>query len=430
MRKPYFLIGGSKENFVLEHRIFNSSSFFITAFALAASTLNWAIDLHFNTIWPGYAGALASGIIYYFARFKGNFTNALVITYVLLTMIILGGIYFFNAGLGGTIIYLVIMLLNIYLLIVIPRYIFLVFSILAGTIFLLLALEYMYPEWIQGYPDRTSKMLDHVGTLLISMLFTTFVIAAFRQAYIHERKTVLKQNQNLLVLNKQIDEQKAELEKRAAELQQAVEVAGEKNERIETLLKELHHRVKNNMQVISGLLSLQSNRMEEGVARESLEASRTRIEAMALIHKCLYQEQDAASVQIMDYLVSLNESLANSFGFDKYVIETNVNMRDCMMDLDRAIPVGLIVNELVTNSFKYAFNNTRLPKVTVNLEQTGGIHFRLIVSDNGKGKSEEATDRKGSFGLKLVRILAGQLNADIEMDLKQGTTFTLQTKDK
>ena len=124
MRKPHFSIGGSKENFVLEHRIFNSSSFFITAFALAASTLNWIIDLHINTIWPGYAGALASGIIYYFARFKNYFTNALVITYVFLTMIILGGIYFFNDGLGGTIIYLLIMLLNIYLLIVIPRYIF------------------------------------------------------------------------------------------------------------------------------------------------------------------------------------------------------------------------------------------------------------------------------------------------------------------
>ena len=428
MRKPHFSIGGSKENFVLEHRIFNSSSFFITAFALAASTLNWIIDLHIHTIWPGYAGALASGIIYYFARFKSYFTNALVITYVFLTMIILGGIYFFNDGLGGTIIYLLIMLLNIYLLIVIPRYIFLIFSILAGTIFLLLTLEFFHPEWVQGYPDRTSQMLDHVGTLFISMLFTTFVIAGFRQAYIHERKTVLKQNEDLIVLNKQIDEQKAELEKRASELQQAVEVAGERNERIETLLKELHHRVKNNMQVISGLLSLQSNRLEEGVARESLEASRTRIEAMALIHKGLYQEKDAASVQINDYLVSLNESLANSFGFHKEVIETIVDMQDNIMDIDRAVPVGLIVNELVSNSFKYAFHNTSLPKVFVVLKQTNNKNFVLRVSDNGIGKPEEEIKGKGSFGLKLVRILAGQLNADIKIENQEGTHFTLQTK--
>ena len=428
MRKPHFSIGGSKENFVLEHRIFNSSSFFITAFALAASTLNWIIDLHIHTIWPGYAGALASGIIYYFARFKIYFTNALVITYVFLTMIILGGIYFFNDGLGGTIIYLLIMLLNIYLLIVIPRYIFLIFSILAGTIFLLLTLEFFHPEWVQGYPDRTSQMLDHVGTLFISMLFTTFVIAGFRQAYIHERKTVLKQNEDLIVLNKQIDEQKAELEKRASELQQAVEVAGERNERIETLLKELHHRVKNNMQVISGLLSLQSNRLEEGVARESLEASRTRIEAMALIHKGLYQEKDAASVQINDYLVSLNESLANSFGFHKEVIETIVDMQDNIMDIDRAVPVGLIVNELVSNSFKYAFHNTSLPKVIVVLKQTNNKNFVLRVSDNGIGKPEEEIKGKGSFGLKLVRILAGQLNADIKIENQEGTHFTLQTK--
>lgn len=428
MRKPYFSIGGSKENFVLEHRIFNTSSFFITAFALAASTLNWVIDLHINTIWPGYAGALASGIIYFFARFKGYFTNALVITYVFLTMVILGGIYFFNDGLGGTIIYLLIMLLNIYLLIVTPRYIFLIFSILGGTVFLLLSLEYFYPEWIIGYPDKVSKILDHVGTLLISMLFTTFIIAGFRRAYIRERNTVLKQNQDLVYLNKHIDEQKAELEKRAAELQQAVEVAGERNERIETLLKELHHRVKNNMQVISGLLSLQSNRLEEGVARESLEASRTRIEAMALIHKGLYQEQDAASVQISDYLVSLNESLANSFGFHKEVIETVVDMQDNIMDIDRAVPVGLIVNELVSNSFKYAFHHTSLPKVTVVLQQTNHKNFILRVSDNGIGKPVEETKGKGSFGLKLVRILADQLNAEIKIENQEGTHFTLQTK--
>lgn len=428
MRGPYFSIGGSKEHFVLEHRIFNSSSFFITFFALVASTLNWIIDLHIHTIWPGYTGALASGIIYYLARIKGYFTNALVLTYVFLTMIIMGGIYFFNAGSGGTIIYLVIMLLNIYLLIVVPRYIFLVFTTLAGTIFLLLTLEFFNPQWVTGYPDDTSKVLDQVGTLLVSMLFTTFIIAGFRKAYIHERKTVLTQNQDLLVLNKQIDDQKAELERRAAELQHAVEVAGERNDRIETLLKELHHRVKNNMQVISGLLSLQSNRLEEGVAKESLEASRTRIEAMALIHKGLYQEQDAASVQISDYLVSLNESLASSFGFEKEVIETIVNMQDNIMDIDRAVPVGLIVNELVSNSFKYAFHHTNLPKVRVVLQQTNDKNFMLQVSDNGMGKPVENINGKGSFGLKLVRILAGQLNADIKIENQGGTHFTLQTK--
>jgi len=430
MNTPQFLIGGSKKEFVLEHRIFNTSSFLITVFALIASTLNWIIDLDINTIWPGYAGAVASGIIYYLARFKNYFSDALVFCYVVLTMIILGGIYFYNAGSEGTIIYLLIMLLNIYLLVVKPRYLLLVFSILAGTIFLLLILEFLYPQYILGYADRTSAILDHIGTLFVSMLFTTFVIAAFRNGYIHERNTVLKQNKDLQELNKQIDEQKDELEKRAVELQYAVEAAGEKNERIETLLKELHHRVKNNMQVISGLLSLQSNRLEEGMAKESLEASRTRIEAMSMIHKGLYQEQDADIVQIKDYLVSLNESLACSFGFEKNVIDTNVNMNDNKLDIDRAIPVGLIVNELVTNAFKYAFQHTKSPKVKVDLQQTSDHHFKLSVSDNGNWTAGKENDRKNSFGLKLVHILAGQLNADLNVKQENGSTFILQTRDK
>ena len=88
------------------------------------------------------------------------------------------------------------------------------------------------------------------------------------------------------------------------------------------------------------------------------------------------------------------------------------------MDIDRAVPVGLIVNELVSNSFKYAFHHTSLPKVRVVLQQTNDKNFMLQVSDNGKG----------SFGLKLVRILAGQLNADIKIENQGGTHFTLQTK--
>jgi two-component sensor histidine kinase len=98
------------------------------------------------------------------------------------------------------------------------------------------------------------------------------------------------------------------------------------------------------------------------------------------------------------------------------------------MNIDRAVPVGLIVNELVSNSFKYAFHHTSLPKVMVVLQQTNDKNFMLQVSDNGMGKPVENINGKGSFGLKLVRILAGQLNADIKIENQGGTHFTLQTK--
>ncbi|MEI9955267.1 MAG: sensor histidine kinase [Ferruginibacter sp.] len=123
-----------------------------------------------------------------------------------------------------------------------------------------------------------------------------------------------------------------------------------KNSQIETLIRELHHRVKNNLQIVSGLLSLQSSRMDDDKARQAMDEGRTRVDAMAMIHQKLYMDKDLAGVDIKDYLEDLTASLANSFGYGKQHIETNVTMEKQSLDIDMAIPIGLIVNELVTNA--------------------------------------------------------------------------------
>lgn len=200
----------------------------------------------------------------------------------------------------------------------------------------------------------------------------------------------------------------------------------QKNNQIETLIRELHHRVKNNLQVVSGLLSLQANRLEDETARQAMDEGRTRVDAMAMIHQRLYLDKDLAAVDIKEYLENLSLSLANSFGYDKKNVEVHVGLRNPSMNIDMAIPIGLIVNELVTNAFKHAFAQTGMAKITISLEGDKEA-MELKVADNGKGMEPSATQSK-SFGMKLVHTLVEQLNGSLQQKQENGTVFTIQIR--
>lgn len=414
MRKLLSAISGSKHVFTLEHQVFNSTSFVITLFAFLASTGNYLIGLNAYTIWPGYIGGTASILVFYLTRVKRVFRPGLVICYTCVAAVIMCFLYFSNGGSFGTIIYLIVMLLTIMQMVVPPRFqLWLMFGILYAIIFILLVVEYLHPDWVVPYHSRVERLLDHGIGILYTVFFITVVIVVFRRSYIRERNQVRQQNEDLLVLK--------------AELEQSVALANDRHERIQIILKELHHRVKNNLQVISSLLALQHNRMEDDAARASLEASRTRIEAMALIHKGLYQNEDVSAVEIGQYLASLAGSLAGSYGYGSEVIKINLKMKDELVDIDRAVPLGLIVNELVSNAFKHAFTGIGQPEVEIALMQNGqGLELR--VADNGKGlKNMEDLQKPGSFGMKLVRTLVLQLNAELHIEQQQGTIFRIVT---
>ena len=200
----------------------------------------------------------------------------------------------------------------------------------------------------------------------------------------------------------------------------------QKNKQIETLIRELHHRVKNNLQVVSGLLSLQANRLEDEAARQAMDEGRTRVDAMAMIHQKLYMDKDMAALDIKDYLETLANSLAGSFGFDKKNVETKVALQTPGLDIDVAIPVGLIVNELVTNAFKHAFAGfTADPKIEIMLTDMASDKIELRIADNGKGITG-MTNRPGSLGMKLVHTLVAQLNGSIEQQQQNGTVYKIQ----
>jgi len=193
-----------------------------------------------------------------------------------------------------------------------------------------------------------------------------------------------------------------------------------KNKQNETLLKEIHHRVKNNLQTISSLLYLQSYNIQDTEVKNSINVSQQRVESMALIHKSLYQTDDLSSIELKDYFKKLLDNLSNSYDPDA-LISLNVEMEPIEIDVDTAIPLGLIVNELVTNSFKYAFPNKVGGEIVLRLESSGDKHI-LIINDNGIGKGENV---KESFGTQLISLLCRQIGGSINQRNDNGYWFEM-----
>lgn len=190
----------------------------------------------------------------------------------------------------------------------------------------------------------------------------------------------------------------------------------------EVLLREIHHRVKNNLQVISSLLNLQLSTMPGGDARKALLESQSRIQSMALVHQLLYRSKDLAHIDMLEYLQNLTMRLGKAYEVDAHrVIETVVRAPSIRLDIDRAIPCGLIVNELVTNAFNHAFPGGRPGRIWVTLTQEGD-QLALEVRDDGIGIPPSLDiDTAQTFGLQIVRTLAHQLDGTIELVGDSGT---------
>jgi PAS domain S-box-containing protein len=194
----------------------------------------------------------------------------------------------------------------------------------------------------------------------------------------------------------------------------------------EVLLKEIHHRVKNNLQVICSLLDLQSDYIEDERTLQMLKDSRARVRSMALIHEKLYQAQDLTRVDFGEYIQNLAKSLFRSYRTQTAGVTLKVNVADVLLDIDRAIPCGLIINEMVSNALKYGFPDGREGEICVELFSASG-EFTLVVRDNGVGFPQDLDFRKTkTLGLKLVTTLAKQLRGTIELYSNGGTEFKLR----
>jgi len=195
------------------------------------------------------------------------------------------------------------------------------------------------------------------------------------------------------------------------------------------LLEEVHHRVKNNFQLVSSLLELQSKEIVDEKALKTISEGQNRVRAMALIHQKLYESDDIKNIDFKDYCTQLIEELTTNYGIDKTTV-TEVKIENRNFDIDTAIPLGLILNELIINAFKYAFNNDAENKLSVSIKTHTNSNYILIVKDTGPGLPAEFNIAKTkSLGLRLVRRLAKQLYGTFEYSYDNGSTFSIIFKD-
>ena len=240
--------------------------------------------------------------------------------------------------------------------------------------------------------------------LLVSALVISFIL--------------YRNNRNKQKVNLSLKDKNDKIEKTLAELNATQTSLVARNAENELLLKEIHHRVKNNLEVVSSLLALQSNQVEDADTKEAMQEGQNRVQSIGIVHQKLYQGKDLGAIEMKDYFINLSESILDSFGAHKRV-QVECAMEALNVDVDTAVPLGLIVNELLTNTIKYAFPDGRSGKVQIKLTQTANGNLHMQVSDNGVGKS--GTISGTGFGGQLISLLTQQLDGTMTEENNNGT---------
>ena len=247
--------------------------------------------------------------------------------------------------------------------------------------------------------------------LLLSVLIISFVL--------------YRNNRNKQKANLALKDKNDKIEKTVSELNVTQTSLVARNAENELLLKEIHHRVKNNLEVVSSLLALQSNQVEDANTREAMQEGQNRVQSIGIVHQKLYQGVNLGAIEMKDYFINLSESILDSFGAQKRV-QVECAMEALNVDVDTAVPLGLIVNELLTNTIKYAFPDGRSGKVQIKLAQSANGNLQMQVSDNGVGKS--GTISGTGFGGQLISLLTQQLEGTMKEENNNGTHIFFEFK--
>ena len=220
-----------------------------------------------------------------------------------------------------------------------------------------------------------------------------------------------------------LEEQKIFIEKANSDLLQSQALLKKNMEEKDMLLREIHHRVKNNLQLVISLLNIQSRQVESSNIEVFLEKSLSRITTMSLIHENLYQNDHIGKVNFNEYLASLIESILSTFSNINQRIKVDIKIENIFFEIENAISLGLIINELLYNAFKHAFPEEMNGKILITIVPFRG-GYKLVFKDNGVGFSKNLIE-KDTLGIKLVRLLSQQLNGELIIKQLKGTTFQI-----
>ncbi|MEN6551280.1 MAG: CHASE4 domain-containing protein [Methanobacterium sp.] len=276
-------------------------------------------------------------------------------------------------------------------------------------------LKTKHPQGWDDFMEKLDKYDMWTGELIHTTKNGEELVMESRQQLIqdsHGKNIVIETNRDITERKKSEDKIKASLKEK------------------EVLLREIHHRVKNNLQIISTLLQLQSDEITDQKTLENYRESENRIQSIALIHEKMYQSRDISNIDFTSYIKSLINDLMYSYDADSRNIKSVIDTGNFLFSIETVQPLGLIVNEIISNSLKYAFKNRDEGTVLVKLEKMDSNKFKLIVSDNGMGFPENIDFRNtSSLGLQLVNELVKQLEGDIELNIDDGTEFVIIFKE-
>jgi PAS domain S-box-containing protein len=280
-----------------------------------------------------------------------------------------------------------------------------------------------YVDW---HNPQTTLDGDHIKTIGTGWIATTVIRTATQALGIFCNDTAVSH----APLDEVVQESVAvycSLLGHISERKRAEETMRQSLKEKEVLLKEVHHRVKNNLQIISSLLNLQASAVTDPQVREIFHESQNRVRAMALVHEKLYQSTDLAHIHLGDYIRHLTDYLFRAYSRAAQSIRLDVVIDDVALSVDVAVPCGLLVNELVSNALKHAFPNGRAGVIRVVLRETSPQQFSLVVQDDGVGMPADFEwQHTTSLGLQLVVSLVNQLAGELQLDHRAGVTFTIQ----
>jgi PAS domain S-box-containing protein len=272
-------------------------------------------------------------------------------------------------------------------------------------------------------PDEIQKMKDLIGNLI-------------EEKHLKNRKTIetvlLRQDNSLITVEINIslvhfsdDFYIVMVARDITERKEFENALKSSLEEKEILIREIHHRVKNNMQIISSLLNLQKHHVKDKEAADVLLESQNRVRSMAMIHEKLYKTQNFSQINFTDYIKNLIDDIFHSYNVDPTQIQREIILDEVMMGLETAIPCGLIISELATNTIKYAFPNHMKGKFRIKLYSVDDL-YHLIVADDGVGiPSHINFDGTETLGLLLVNTLVRQLDGTVELTRNNGTEFKI-----
>jgi len=391
-------ISGGPASYTLRHRVFNLFLFFGGVAGLLDLVIRTQFHQHLNQI---VFALLISGVFaisYYIVRVRGIFSVATILISAVIILGILSFSFFFNSGTDGKVIPLILCSLTIYFLVTQKSLTYYISVLHIISIIAVLVLQYFHPEWIVDYPNERERLIDNLANIAYIVLIMYFILSVLRNEFEKERENVRKKDSYL----------------------------SQQNVLIQDLLKELNHRVKNNLQVISALLSLQAYRSQNSDAVSALEEGKNRLVSMSILHKKLYQDNFFNQISLAEYIDDLiDHSLS---GVDE-PIKVKKDIEDIMLTADQAIPLGLILNEIFTDIRNHAFENHALYREMEIHSELDHSVVMVFIKDNGIGSSEKASSEKKSvLSMELIDMLIKQLDGTCEIcnDPSSGTEIRIK----